>query len=119
MANRRRSFRVAERIQALVAQDILRMGDPRFSLVTITSAAISPDLRQAKIYWLVHGDKERRVEVQEAFEGASRYIRRTIADALGTRIVPELRFYYDNSLDEAERMDRLFESIRQGEKKHA
>ena len=50
MANKRRVYKVAERIQGLIAMELQRVADPRFHLVTITSVVVSPDLRNAKIY---------------------------------------------------------------------
>lgn len=116
MANKRRTFRVAERIQALVATHLQRMADPRFNLITITSAMLSPDMKQVKVFWMIHGDEEKQNDAKEAFEGATGHFRRLIADELEIRFAPQVQFIYDNSLDEAERMDRIFESIRQNQK---
>lgn len=115
MANKRRSFRVGEKVQSIVAQELLRMGDPRFHLVTITSAMMSPDLRHAKIYWMVHGDVERQKEVHDAFNAANRHFRKLIAKDIGTRIIPELHFYYDDTLDYVEKMNDIFAAIKSSE----
>lgn len=116
MANKRRTYRVAERIQALVATHLQRLADPRFHLITITSAMLSPDMKQVKVFWTIHGDEEKRQEAEKAFEGATGVFRRLVADELDIRFAPAVKFIYDNSLDEAERMDKIFDSIRQGEK---
>lgn len=115
MATRRRTFRVGERIQALIASELNRVADPRFNLVTITSCMMSPDLRLAKVYWMVHGGEDRREEVVEAFEAAMGFFRKLVSKELGVKFAPELRFYYDDTLDAAEEMDRLFARIRAGE----
>lgn len=112
MANKRRSFRVGEKVQSIVAHELLRMGDPRFNLVTITSAMMSPDLRHAKLYWMVHGDEIRRQEAEEAFIVANKHFRRLIAKEISTRVIPELHFYYDDTLDYVEKMNHLFASIK-------
>ncbi|MBX7137884.1 MAG: 30S ribosome-binding factor RbfA [Oligoflexia bacterium] len=111
MATRRRGFQIGEKIRMAVASQLARTADPRFSLVTITSVVVSPDLRHAKIYWLVTGDEERRAEVKEAFESAAGMFRRAIGAELGLRFVPEIRFYYDDTLDTAEEVERLFARI--------
>lgn len=112
MSSRRRTFRVAERIQAVIANQLIKASDPRFELVTITSVAVSPDLRNAKVYWMVSGGKERVPEVQEAFESAAGLFKRSIGKDIGTRFVPELKFYYDDTLDTSEEVERLFDRIR-------
>jgi ribosome-binding factor A len=111
MAQQRRVFRVAEKIRELVAGELNRMADPRFSLVTITKVMVSPDLRHAKVYWVVTGKDERRAEVQEAFTHAEGLFKRILAKDLGTRFVPALRFYYDDTLDTCDEVERLFAKI--------
>lgn len=113
MSSRRRVFRVGERIQSVVASQLIKASDPRFTLVTITSVMVSHDLRSAKIYWMVSGDKERIAEVQEAFESAAGLFKRSISKELGTRFVPELKFFYDDTLDTSEEVEKLFERIRE------
>lgn len=93
-----------------------RTADPRFSLVTITSAFVSPDLRVARVYWTISGDAERRREVQEAFEAAAGLFRRSVGHELGLRFVPELKFFYDDTLDTCEEVERLFARINSGSK---
>jgi ribosome-binding factor A len=112
MAKQRRVHKIAEQIRNSIALQLQRVADPRFSLVTITSAVVSPDLRQAKVYWMVGGDEERHAEVAEAFASAAGLFRRAIAAELGIRFVPELKFYYDDTFDTSDSIDRLFARIR-------
>jgi ribosome-binding factor A len=88
------------------------MSDPRFHLVTITSAVVSPDLRSAKIYWMATGGKERIDEVQDAFASASGLLRTTMAKELGLKIAPDLKFFYDDTLDVQEQTYALLERIK-------
>lgn len=111
MATRRRGFQIAEKVRSIIANQLARTADPRFSLVTVTSVVVSPDLRFAKVYWIVSGDEERLEEVREAFEAASGLFRRAVGAQLGVRFVPELRFYYDDTLDTCEEVERLFARI--------
>jgi ribosome-binding factor A len=117
MSGQRRVFQVGERIKELVAEQLQRVADPRFSLVTITSVMVSPDLRNAKVYWVVSllgdADRDERIaEVQEAFESAAGLFRKSISKQLGIRFTPELRFYYDDTLDTVENVERLMARIR-------
>jgi ribosome-binding factor A len=117
MAVKRRVFQVGERIKEVVADQLLRTADPRFSLVTVTSVMVAPDLRNAKVYWVVStvsgaDRKERIAEVQEAFENAEGLFRRVIGKELGIRFTPELRFYYDDTFDTVEEVERLMQKIK-------
>lgn len=112
MATTRRMHRVAERVREVVAAELHRTADPRFLLVTITSAAVSKDLRHAKVYWMVSGGDQRRHEVQDAFDAAGGHFRRVIATALDIRFAPEVRFYYDETLDTQDRVNALIAEAR-------
>lgn len=112
MADKRRIYKVGERIQAVIATELLRMSDPRFNLVTITSVSATRDLRQAKVYFVVSGGVERREEVAQAFDSATGYLRSVVSKEVGTRYAPQLRFYYDDTLDTVEEVERLFKKIK-------
>ena len=115
MSSNRRVFRIGERIRTLVAEEMFRVADNRFELVTITSAVVSPDLGQAKVYWVVSGDEKRKKEVSEAFKSSSGHFRQVIGRELGIRFVPFLRFFYDDTLDTTEQIERLFQQIKASE----
>ena len=117
MADKRRGYRVAEQIQILVAKELHRVSDPRLHLVTVTRCEISPDLKHAKIFWLIHGDEEKRTDATEAFEETTGIFRKYLASSLGVRAVPHIKFLYDTSLDDADRMEQLFSKIRSVDKK--
>jgi len=110
-----RSERVGRHIRNTLA-DILRrdVKDPRLKLVTITGVDVSPDLRLAKIYYATTGDDEKIRRVQNGFDRARPFIKKRLGQELGLRYMPEIRFYYDDSLDHGARMEALFRSI--GEK---
>jgi ribosome-binding factor A len=121
MSGRRRVFQIGERIKELIAQYLVHTADPRFSLVTITSVMVSPDLRIAKVYWVVSfvsgGDRQQRIaEVSEAFDAAQGLFRKMLAKQLGVRFVPDVRFYYDDTLDTVEQVERLMEKIKPSER---
>jgi ribosome-binding factor A len=113
MAQQRRVFRVAEKIRNTLASELLHLADKRFFLVTITSVVVSPDLRQAKVYWTVTDPDARKAEVEEAFASAEGLLRRSLGKELDVRFMPELRFYYDDTLDTQAHVDELFERIKE------
>jgi len=112
MAKQRRMFRVAERIQAVLATTILRLSDPRLHLVTVTSVSVSKDLRVANVYWSVIGDESQRDQVAEAFEAASGLFRSSVASELDVRSAPLLRFFFDTTLDIQHKVDELMSRIK-------
>jgi ribosome-binding factor A len=111
VSKERRTFRVAEKIQSIIASQVLRLSDPRFFLVTITHVVISSDLRNAKVYWVTSGDQRRINEVGYAFESAQGVIRSAIAREVGMRLAPQLRFYYDDTLDTQQEVNEMINRI--------
>ena len=107
-----RAERVAPHIRNTLA-DILRrqVKDPRLKMVTITGVNVSPDLRLAKIYFATSGEAQQIKRAEEGFEKARPFIKRLLGEALGLRYMPDIRFYYDDSLDYGARMEALFQSI--------
>ena len=114
MSNQRRAFRVADKIRTTIALQLQRVADPRFHLVTITSVVVSPDLRYAKVYWVVSGEKERIEEVSEAFETANSIFKKAVGKELGVRYNPDIEFFYDDTLETVEEVERLFQKVRAG-----
>ncbi|OFY92546.1 MAG: ribosome-binding factor A [Bacteroidetes bacterium RIFCSPLOWO2_12_FULL_31_6] len=77
-------------------------------MVTVTVVRLSPDSGVAKVYLSLFGssDKEKAMEVIRA---KAKEIRRELGVKVKNqiRIIPELIFYIDDSLDYAEKIDSL------------
>lgn len=84
------------------------MSDPRLFLVTISAVVMSKDLKYAKVYWMATGGRERVSLVQEAFDSAQGFLRTRIAKEVGLRGAPELRFFYDDTLDTQAEVNDMF-----------
>ena len=114
----RRSYQLAEQIKEVVATTLTHMTDPRLELITVTAVGISPDLSHAKVYWTAFNvDEARRKIIQEALTGAKGYLRREIAQNLTVRAVPNLVFYYDNTMDVLEETSVLLEKVKKEDQK--
>jgi len=107
-----RSERVSRHIRNTLSAILHRhVKDPRLQRVTITSVDVAPDLRLAKIYFATTAEDARIKSVLEGFKKARPYIKKLLGRELGLRYMPEIRFYYDDSLDYGARMEELFRSI--------
>jgi ribosome-binding factor A len=112
VAMTRRTERVAEAVQELVAELLLReIKDPRIGLVTITGVKVSPDLRHARIYFSCLGDDTERAQTLRGLTSAAGFVRSQVARRLNLRVAPEIVFEFDASLEQAERMARLLKSL--------
>ena len=112
MASHSRQDRVAEAIQHEVGQMLIRgLKDPRIGLVTVTGAKVSPDLREAWIYYAVHGDARVRQDTAVGLEAAKGFIRRELGKAVRLRTTPDLHFVVDESIDRGERIEQLLKQV--------
>lgn len=87
-------------------------------LVSVSGVRISPDLSVAKIYLSIF-PSERSKEILENIKNNSKAIRYDIGQRMGKqlRIIPELVFYLDDSLDYLENIDRLLNPDKKDDKK--
>lgn len=76
--------------------------------ITVTTVRISPDLSSAKIYLSIMGNKDKKV-VFKLIQDQTKVIRKNLGIIVGKqlRIVPELMFYIDDSLDYAMKIEEL------------
>lgn len=88
-----------ETLSAVIASDALK--DPRVGFVTVTGVETAPDLRSARVYVSVLGDEEARAACLEALSASSGYLQARIAEALRMKRTPQLRFFYDDTVDQA------------------
>jgi ribosome-binding factor A len=108
-----RADRVSGLIQEIIA-DILRkeIKDPRLEMTIITGVEMSPDLKNARIYFSTSGgSKQRREDAAEGFESAVGYIKRRLSRELDLRYMPVLKFFYDESFDYGARIEKVLKSI--------
>ena len=106
------SRRVNEQARQVIAETLMfDISDPRLSMVTITGCEVSFDRSVCNVYYTT--DPESYEDVQEAFGKAAGRIRSVLAKKLSWRTSPELRFFIDKSVDEAERIARALRNERE------
>jgi ribosome-binding factor A len=117
MSAHNRPERVGHMVQQLLGELFARgMRDPRIGLVTITGVRMSPDLREARVYWAVHGDPEQRRHTAKGLDKAKGYLRHEIAINLKLRVTPDLHFSYDEAIDRGERIEQLIRQVHEQER---
>lgn len=78
------------------------------AFITVTQARVSPDLGLAKVYLSIMAAKD-RAAIFKLVEEQKSAIRKRLGNLVGKqlRIVPELMFYIDDSLDYAMKIEEL------------
>ena len=108
----KRAVRVGDQILKEVAILFLeRVQDPRVGSVTMTGVRLSNDLKLARIYYSVMGEKNEIRMAQKGLDSAKGFIKREIGLRMKLRYVPEITFVHDKSLETGTQMDRLFEKL--------
>jgi len=105
-----RQLKVASQIKRDMAEIIRGKGMSAFdgALVSVSGVKMSPDLSQAKIYVSIFPSAKSET-VMEIIGDMSRSLRGELGRRVGKqlRIVPELQFYLDDSLDYVEHIEEL------------
>ncbi len=108
-----RQRKVADQVKQAVSYVIDRkIKDPDKGFVTITHVRMSRDLQIASIYFTVLGEETETELSLAALNRASNFIRSEIAPELKLRVVPELRFFVDDTLEYARKIDKILQNIK-------
>jgi ribosome-binding factor A len=100
-----------QEIGALLAKEI---ADPRIGFATITDVETSPDLRHAKVWVSVIGQKGDRDETVRALSQAMPFIRHELGRRLRIRRIPELHVRLDDSAERGTRVLHLLQELEAG-----
>lgn len=112
MSHATRASRVGDRIQAELASLLTReVHDPGIGFLTITSVKLSADLQQARVYYTAIGDEKAKRESARALDRATPFLRRQVGQRLRLKRVPELTFFYDESIEQGDRVERILQEL--------
>ncbi|MBP9854092.1 MAG: 30S ribosome-binding factor RbfA [Candidatus Omnitrophica bacterium] len=92
-----------------------KMDDPRMSYITITHVDVSPDLKNAKVYFSVLGDENNLIEAVTVLNNARGLIRHMVSQQIQIRHTPEIYFIQDDSMSMEAKIE---ETIREANDKH-
>ncbi|MGH3938090.1 MAG: 30S ribosome-binding factor RbfA [Pseudonocardiaceae bacterium] len=112
MTDPARARRLAKRITQIVASGLEHeVKDPRLTMVTITSAKVTPDLRDATVYYTVLGETldapPDTAGAAAALASATGVLRSLVGRGTGVRFTPTLTFRLDSVPEGARRIDEL------------
>ena len=112
-----RTEKVAEEIKhklnTAMSKDLSEIGG--LGLVTISKVIITPDLKLAKVYLTFLGNKEPVEKCLEKINAKKKHIRYILAKHIILKYMPDLNFYYDDTAEYADKMQRLINKIHKEE----
>ena len=111
MTGKSRMRRVNAILHQVIAGELARLKDPGLGFVTITGVDTAPDLRSARVYYSVLGDKAQAEATGAALGRAGPRIRSVVGRQVRIKFLPELRFEIDESIERGLRIDRLLQDL--------
>ena len=107
-----RSDRVAAQFQRELA-DLLRtdIKDPGLGMVTLSDVEVTRDMSLIKAYVSFLGAAETPQKCVKALNQHAPQLRRALSGRIRMRVMPELRFLYDDSIERGTRIDKLLNSL--------
>jgi len=99
---RERMARIDHELQRELARLIsVELKDPRLGFVTVTRVEVGHDLRTAKVFVSIIGDRHVARQSMDALESAKGFLRGELGHAIELRHTPELTFIEDRSTERA------------------
>ena len=109
-----RSDRVSGLIQKVLSEILQKdIKDPRLKMATITGVDVSRDLKLARVYFTTPDGEQQKDAVIEGFNSARGYIKRTLAHELDLKYMPDIKFFYDASIEYGAHIDRLIKRTKE------
>ena len=112
--------RIADRIKRELSEMLIfELSDPRLQQIYVTDVNIDRELAFANIYVSAVEGAERAPEVLAGLESASGFIRRNLAQRVDLRSFPQIRFHWDPTPEQADRIEKILSEIREDEARRA
>jgi ribosome-binding factor A len=105
---------IKHKLNSAMSKDLMELN---IGLVTISKVLMSPDLRIAKVYVTFLGNKEPVEKCLDRINFRKKHIRFLLAKHLNIKYIPDLNFYYDDTLDYADKINKLLNEVKKEENK--
>jgi ribosome-binding factor A len=109
-----RPSRVSEEFREILAEEIPRLKDPRVGFVTVIGVKMTPDLRHARVSYSTLGDERERKATAAALRSARGHLRKVIGHQVRMKMLPDLQFEEDETLQSVERIEMLLRRVNEG-----
>lgn len=106
-----RTQRIADMIHKTLAQMLLEeMQDERLRFVSVMDVTVARDLSFAKVYVsMLEDDADKIAENIEILNRAAKSLRYQLAHKIKLRVVPELKFIYDETTAKGHHLSHLID----------
>jgi ribosome-binding factor A len=110
-----RTDRVDELLREEIGSILIRdVRDPRIGFATVTRVETTPDLRHARVWVSIIGQRAERDETLRALERAMPFVRHELGGRLRLRRIPEFQVRLDDSAERGTRVLHLLQELEAG-----
>ena len=103
--NERINSNIQREISYILANEVK---NPNIKYVTVTACDVTSDLSYARVYFTTLGDIK---ETLNGLKSAKGFIRKTLADRIELRHIPQLEFIYDESIEYGKKIEEKIKEI--------
>jgi ribosome-binding factor A len=105
--------RIADRIRQELSEMLIReISDPRLKQIYVTDVKVDKELAYADIFVSAVEGVERSADVLAGLESAAGFLRRTLSARIELRSFPRLRFHWDMTPENADRIEKILAELR-------
>jgi ribosome-binding factor A len=111
-----RTARVNEVVREVLADELERLSDPRFGFLTVTGVEVTPDLRQATVWYSVlapggGGPSGQENDTAGALKAVTPHLQSVIGRQVRMKYTPHLVFREDPAIRTGERVDEILRQL--------
>jgi len=88
-----------------------KVNDPRIGFITVTSTELSVDFKYLDVFVSIMGEKDDIRRSLEGLKHCSGFIKKNLQKRLKLKNVPEIKFYYDESIDTGIRVSKILDTL--------
>jgi len=105
---------IRHHLNSAMTKDLM---DLNAGLITISRVIMSPDLKIAKVYLSFLGNKQPAEKLVERINFRKPHIRFMLGKQLTLKYTPDLIFFYDDTMEYADKINKLLNEVKEEEKK--
>ena len=112
----KRTDRVSKQILEILCEILIRHIDLNYlGFVTFTSVQISPDLRNARVYYSILNPSKSWQQINDEINSHRKAFKKFMSPKLHLKNIPDLRFYRDERMEYGDRISKLFRDLELGD----
>lgn len=106
-----RNERVADQVQRELAVMVQREVGQNLGMITLSAVDVSPDLKNAKVYFTCLQETDDYSVIERELNDMAGHFRHQLAQLLPLKVMPKLKFVFDESIARANRLSSLIDSV--------